>query len=137
MLRRVVCWYCRWPRSALVIGPGWRCRQAPTRATATSASGGPEHKEIQGAEATKDKEHAGKFRDEDRVIVHDFYVGNPSALPPGLAKRGGQLPPGLAKRGGQLPPGHVTRRQVITPEIEVHLMPLPRAARDQAAAAPA
>jgi hypothetical protein len=71
------------------------------------------------------KKSRDKFRHEDRVIVHDFYSHNPSALPPGLAKRGGNLPPGLAKRGGNLPPG-LSRGQVITPEIEVHLMPLPR-----------
>ena len=62
----------------------------------------------------KHKEHGNTFRDEDRMVVRDFYVRNPSMLPPGLAKRGGNLPPGLS------------RGQVITLEIEVHLLPLPR-----------
>lgn len=78
--------------------------------------------------AKKEKKNKGdghRFGDEDRVVVHDFYAHNPGALPPGLAKRGGALPPGLAKRGGDLPPG-LSRNQVITPEIEVHLTPLPR-----------
>lgn len=74
--------------------------------------------------AKKSKKRGDKFRREDRVIVRDFYSHNPSALPPGLAKRGGNLPPGLAKREGNLPPG-LARGQVITPEIEVHLQPLP------------
>lgn len=64
------------------------------------------------------------FIDDDRKAVHNFYTQNPSSLPPGLAKRGGNLPPGLAKRGGNLPPG-LSRGQVVTPEYEGHLLPLP------------
>ncbi len=64
------------------------------------------------------------FINEDRSVVHNFYVQNPSSLPPGLAKRGGNLPPGLAKRGGNLPPG-LSRGQVVTPEYHEHLLPLP------------
>lgn len=78
--------------------------------------------------AKKGKSHkksGDKFRHEDRVIVRDFYSHNPSALPPGLAKRNGNLPPGLAKRDGNLPPG-LARGAVVTPELEVHLQPLPR-----------
>lgn len=86
------------------------------------------HKDGKDKAAKKDKKpkaHGGNFRSEDRVIVRDFYSHNPSALPPGLAKRGGNLPPGLAKRGGGLPPG-LSRGQAISPEIEVNLLPLPR-----------
>lgn len=64
------------------------------------------------------------FLDQDRVTVRDFYSRNPSSLPPGLAKRGGNLPPGLAKRGGELPPG-LSRGQVLMPEHHTHLLPLP------------
>lgn len=73
----------------------------------------------------RQKERGSRFYRADRVTVRDFYSHNPSALPPGLAKRDGRLPPGLAKRGGNLPPG-LARGQVITPDIEVHLLPLPR-----------
>lgn len=73
----------------------------------------------------RQKERGSRFYHEDRVTVRDFYSHHPAALPPGLAKRGGNLPPGLAKRGGDLPPG-LARGQAITPEIEVHLLPLPR-----------
>lgn len=65
------------------------------------------------------------FLDQDRVTVRDFYTRNPSSLPPGLAKRGGNLPPGMAKRGGKLPPG-LSRGQVLMPEHQVHLLPLPK-----------
>lgn len=66
------------------------------------------------------------FVDDDRAMVRDFYVRNPSSLPPGLAKRGGNLPPGLAKRGGNLPPG-LSRGQVVTPEYNAVMLPLPPA----------
>lgn len=71
------------------------------------------------------KEPRGYFIEDDRVVVRDFYVQNPSSLPPGLAKRGGNLPPGLAKRGDNLPPG-LAKGQVITIEDYRHLPPLPR-----------
>lgn len=64
------------------------------------------------------------FIDDDRVVIRNYYTQNPSSLPPGLAKRGGNLPPGLAKRGGNLPPG-LSRGQVVTPEHHTHLQPLP------------
>ena len=65
-----------------------------------------------------------RFIDDDRAVVHNFYTQNPSSLPHGLAKRGGNLPPGLAKRDGNLPPG-LSRGQVVTPEYHEHLLPLP------------
>lgn len=65
------------------------------------------------------------FLEQDRVTVRDFYAKNPSSLPPGLAKRGGDLPPGLAKRGGKLPPG-LSRGQVLMPEHQAYLLPLPK-----------
>lgn len=65
------------------------------------------------------------FIEDDRIVVRDFYTQNPSSLPPGLAKRGGNLPPGLAKRGGNLPPG-LAKGEVITIEDYRHLPPLPR-----------
>jgi len=64
------------------------------------------------------------FIDEDRSVVHGYYKQNPSSLPPGLAKRGGDLPPGLAKRGGNLPPG-LSPGQVATPEHHAQMLPLP------------
>ena len=70
-------------------------------------------------------ERRDRFAEDDRVVVRNFYAQNPSSLPPGLAKRGGNLPPGLAKRGGNLPPG-LSRGQAVTAEYEEHLLPLPR-----------
>ena len=64
------------------------------------------------------------FVDADRAMVRDIYAQNPSSLPPGLAKRGGNLPPGLARRGGNLPPG-LSRGAVVTTEYQEHLLPLP------------
>ena len=75
-------------------------------------------------EGEKRKNH-DQFQDQDRFTVRDFYSRNPSSLPPGLAKRGGNLPPGLAKRGGDLPPG-LSRGQVLMPEHQVYLQPLPK-----------
>ncbi len=80
------------------------------------------HKE---KEKKREKSRSHGFREDDRLIVRDFYSRNPSSLPPGLAKRGGNLPPGLARRDGNLPPG-LSRDQVVTPELRVHLLPLPR-----------
>lgn len=75
---------------------------------------------------SKSKKHReARFRQDEHAIVRDFYTHNPSRLPPGLAKRGGQLPPGLAKRGANLPPG-LAKGEVVAPDIEVHLLPLPR-----------
>lgn len=65
------------------------------------------------------------FIEDDRSLIQGYYVQNPSSLPPGLAKRGGNLPPGLAKRGGNLPPG-LSRGQVITSEQYQHMLPLPK-----------
>jgi len=75
-------------------------------------------------EGEKRKKH-DQFQDQDRITVRDFYSRNLSSLPPGLAKRGGNLPPGLAKRGGDLPPG-LSRGQVLMPEHQVQLQPLPK-----------
>lgn len=89
---------------------------------------GAERQEQQDKKARKTKKQRkvhDRFHADDRVIVRDYYVRNPSHLPPGLAKRGGNLPPGLAKRGGNLPPG-LSRGQRLTPELEAHLLPLPR-----------
>ena len=73
----------------------------------------------------KSKARGDVFRDEDRSIVRGYYQQNPSSLPPGLARRGGNLPPGLAKRGGALPPG-LAKNEVLPHELEPHLLPLPR-----------
>lgn len=70
-------------------------------------------------------ERRDHFIDDDRGVVRNFYTQNPSSLPPGLAKRGGNLPPGLAKRGGNLPPG-LSRGQEVTSEYDEHLLPLPK-----------
>jgi len=64
-------------------------------------------------EGEKRKNH-DQFQDQDRFTVRDFYSRNPSSLPPGLAKRGGDLPPGLS------------RGQVLMPEHQVYLQPLPK-----------
>lgn len=64
----------------------------------------------------------------DREIIRDYYHGEYSNLPPGLAKRGGNLPPGLQKhleRDGTLPPGLQKRVTPFPDELERRLPPLP------------
>lgn len=73
----------------------------------------------------KTAERGDRFREDHRLIVRRYYEQNPSSLPPGLAKRGGNLPPGLAKRGGNLPPG-LSRGETLPKEYEALLLPLPR-----------
>lgn len=74
--------------------------------------------------AVHPQEQAAAFRAEDRDIVRTFYTKNPSALPPGLAKKG-KVPPGHAKKGAIVP--MLDRGQVVTPEVEVQFQPLPAA----------
>jgi hypothetical protein len=91
-------------------------------------AGGNNGEKGKGPSHSSEKQHSERgdvFRDDHRSIVRDYYVRNPSSLPPGLAKRGGNLPPGLAKRGGNLPPG-LAKGQVLPRELELHLRPLPR-----------
>ncbi len=68
------------------------------------------------------------FSVHDREIIHDYYHGNTSNLPPGLAKRGGNLPPGLQKhleRDGTLPPGLQKRVTPFPEDLERRLPRLP------------
>ncbi len=73
---------------------------------------------------TKTAKRGDRFDDDHRLTVRRYYEQNPSSLPPGLAKRGGNLPPGLAKRGGNLPPG-LSKGMPLPKEYEAHLLPLP------------
>ena len=101
--------------------PPW-ARDGEHRGKGKSQSSARDSDRQDDGEKHKKRDH---FLDQDRVTVRDFYSRNPSSLPPGLAKRGGNLPPGLAKRGGDLPPG-LSRGQVLMPEHQVHLLPLPK-----------
>ena len=68
------------------------------------------------------------FGERNRVTIRDYFRGNYSNLPPGLAKRGGNLPPGLQKqleRNGTLPPGLQKRVQPFPPDLRVRLPRLP------------
>lgn len=68
------------------------------------------------------------FSVHDREIIHDYYHGNTSNLPPGLAKRNGNLPPGLQKhleRDGTLPPGLQKRITPFPDDLERRLPRLP------------
>lgn len=68
------------------------------------------------------------FGKEDRRIINQYYRGNTSNLPPGLAKRGGNLPPGLQKqlrRNGQLPPGLEKRIEPFPYDLERRLPGIP------------
>lgn len=68
------------------------------------------------------------FLPEERRIIREYFAGSYGALPPGLAKRGGNLPPGLQKqirRKGQLPPGLQKRLQPLPAELEVRLPKIP------------
>lgn len=68
------------------------------------------------------------FSVHDREVIHSYYHGNNSNLPPGLAKRNGNLPPGLQKhleRDGTLPPGLQKRVEPFPVELERRLPRLP------------
>jgi hypothetical protein len=68
------------------------------------------------------------FGTRDRETIVGFYRDRYAALPPGLAKRGGNLPPGLEKhleRNGTLPPGLQKRLEPFPVELERRLPPLP------------
>ncbi len=85
---------------------------------AREAGGQPEkqrgyQKHETGRQRAKKAARRDHFVDDDRVVIRNFYTQNPSSLPPGLARRGGNLPPGLS------------RGQVVTPEYHAHLLPLP------------
>ena len=80
----------------------------------------------------EEREHHGNrgvvvFAQQDRGVLHDHFLANPSGLPPGLAKRNGNLPPGLAKqlqRNGHLPPGLEKKIYPFPVELERRLQPL-------------
>jgi hypothetical protein len=64
----------------------------------------------------------------DRQIITDYYTARAMALPPGLAKRGGDLPPGLEKqleRNGTLPPGLQKKLEPMPVQLERQLAHLP------------
>ncbi len=67
------------------------------------------------------------FREEERVVIKNWFRTNRSGLPPGLAKRD-RLPPGLEKQlreRGKLPPGLEKKLQPLPPELERQLRVLP------------
>jgi len=67
------------------------------------------------------------FREQDKVIIRDYWAKQPNGLPPGLAKRGGDLPPGLEKqikKNGQLPPGLEKKITPFPTDLEHRLPPL-------------
>ncbi|MGC8791915.1 MAG: hypothetical protein ACP5U2_00815 [Bryobacteraceae bacterium] len=67
------------------------------------------------------------FNESDRQILREWARSFGPALPPGLARRGGDLPPGLEKqlvRKGQLPPGLEKRLVPLPVEVERRLSPL-------------
>ena len=67
------------------------------------------------------------FIGKDQEMIRRYYVDHPGALPPGLAKRGGDLPPGLAKqlaRKGHLPPGLEKKLTPFPVALEGQLAPL-------------
>jgi len=67
------------------------------------------------------------FVGKDQEAIRRYYMAHPGALPPGLAKRGGDLPPGLAKqlaRKGHLPPGLEKKIAPFPVALEHELAPL-------------
>ncbi len=73
-----------------------------------------------------------RFSAEERRIIEDYYhkgkQSKKKALPPGLAKRGGNLPPGLQKkldRDGKLPPGLQKRLEPLPTDLDRRLPRLP------------
>ena len=87
-------------------------------------------------DAKKAKHHGkGAYAQVDpshRTIIHDYYRGQPSGLPPGLAKRNGELPPGLEKqlqRNGRLPPGLEKKMTPFPDDLDRRLPRLPAGMR--------
>jgi hypothetical protein len=79
-------------------------------------------------QAKKNHDRAIVFEPTDRRTIIQYYRGNYSNLPPGLAKRGGNLPPGLqrqVRRTGHLPPGLEKRVEPFPVELERRLPGLP------------
>jgi hypothetical protein len=81
------------------------------------------------AQRDDDRDRGGIiFSTRDRQIIHDYYRGGYSNLPPGLAKRGGNLPPGLEKhlaKNGTLPPGLQKRLTPFPADLDRRLPRLP------------
>src|SRR3989338_9504444 len=78
--------------------------------------------------AAEKKNRPALFLPEERQIVREFFYGQPSGLPPGLAKRS-ELPPGLQKhlqRNGKLPPGLQKRLEPFPNELEIRLPKIPK-----------
>lgn len=74
-----------------------------------------------------EKSRPALFLPEERQIIREFFYGQPSGLPPGLAKRS-ELPPGLQRhlqRNGKLPPGLQKRLEPFPHELEVRLPGIP------------
>lgn len=74
-----------------------------------------------------EKSRPALFLPEERQVIREFFYGQPSGLPPGLAKRS-QLPPGLQKhlkRNGKLPPGLQKRLEPFPRDLEVRLPGIP------------
>jgi hypothetical protein len=79
-------------------------------------------------QAKKNHDRAIVFAPTERRTIIQYYRGNYSNLPPGLAKRGGNLPPGLqrqVRRTGHLPPGLEKRVEPFPTELERRLPGLP------------
>jgi hypothetical protein len=74
--------------------------------------------------AKKDKGQTVVFGPSDRQVITQYFRGNTSNLPPGLAKRGRNLPPGLQKHvreTGHLPPGLDKRVEPFPYDLERRL----------------
>ena len=100
--------------------------------TLAQAQGNSQHNR-RGGESTGDKirnmlpASEPVFTVQERTVVTNYFRGNASGLPPGLAKRD-RLPPGLEKQlreRGTLPPGLQKKVQPLPPELERQLTVLP------------
>jgi hypothetical protein len=85
-----------------------------------------------GATLALDTKRPSYFLPEERRIIQEYYhkgkKGKQKALPPGLAKRGGNLPPGLQKqldKNGKLPPGLQKRLEPLPVDLHRRLPRLP------------
>jgi hypothetical protein len=88
-------------------------------------------KDKQGKEKELEKGKAApraEIGQQDRDAISKYFKTNTAALPPGLAKRGGDLPPGLEKqlqKNGKLPPGLEKKLEAVPAPLEKQLGPLP------------
>jgi hypothetical protein len=114
----------------LSLDGGW-IAQGHDHAQRDKATKHKDHDNDEDADGDKGAVHGVRvpvFGPYDREIITGYYHNPHAAVPPGLAKRGGDLPPGLERQlqhNGTLPPGLQKRLQPLPYDLSRRLPPLP------------